>query len=795
MKKLFLAIAFLLIASIAQAACVSTGGATWLTTPDRASVYTCVSGANLGDTINVSSGTETWDSKITITKGLNIIGAGIGVTTITKGTTQNGIFEFLPSSYTSANTPLEISGFSFNFGTWVDTENDAAIIWLGPRGKSAPYVAQTNVRIHHNRFYSSGTTGVRAHAMIYRGAIYGVFDHNTTDNFTYIFRNIDTVFNNTFHANSATDGFDWNLGDQYKMYFEDNTFNFGATGYTTNCVSNSQNSGRYAFRYNRMNIAISPQPLFDVHGYSYSQMYSPFGAEIYGNYINAGSFGGKLFQSRGGSSVSFGNNVVTSSNLDFDVGTSSTYCPPDYVEEQMVHDTYYWQNRKNTTGSLAGASSGTPPLVDCGRSGNRPLEGTDYFDDVTNSGVRSGTFANLPATCSVGQGYWATNQSTTSLANMTGVSPSSPLAGTLYKCTSTNTWTSFFTPYTYPHPLTGGAVVDDIAPNVNWISPVSGSTISCTDASGTMVLTEQVNTNEASIVKVATAAEYAAGDDTYDELNTTFTTTGGFTHTRSVSRACGAAYTVYVAGADTAGNKSAVTGYTYTIGAASPDPIEFIAGTKFGENSSASVQGVTTDAYLTAYTPDSALDPTSYGYVRTETAAAVRAIALKFDLSSIPTNATVTAAVLYLYQVAGAGDATLDVSAHKVTGTAWTNASTWNSYDWSSFIAAAEVEESITLANAWNSWAIPIMVADWVATPANNKGLILTTDQGAAHATTETNRAYGLTARTDATQRPMLIVAYTVPDPADPGVSQTQFNFSGGTLTVTPSGGTLTFSW
>ena len=36
---------------------------------------------------------------------------------------------------------------------------------------------------------------------------------------------------------------------------------------------------------------------------------------------------------------------------------------------------------------------------------------------------------------------------------MVGVNPSNPISGTLYKCTSPNTWTAFYTPFPYPHPL------------------------------------------------------------------------------------------------------------------------------------------------------------------------------------------------------------------------------------------------------------------------------------------------------------------------------------------------------
>jgi hypothetical protein len=92
------------------------------------------------------------------------------------------------------------------------------------------------------------------------------------------------------------------------------------------------------------------------------------------------------------------------------------------------------------------------------------VENSSYWKDNPNcvapntcsnltSGVGCGTLANLPASCTTGVGYWATDQSCSDLTGTVGVNPTTPISGTLYKCTSTNTWAAFYTPYTYPHPL------------------------------------------------------------------------------------------------------------------------------------------------------------------------------------------------------------------------------------------------------------------------------------------------------------------------------------------------------
>jgi hypothetical protein len=233
--------------------------------------------------------------------------------------------------------------------------------------------------------------------------------------------------------------------------------------------------------------------------------------------------------------------------------------------------------------------------------------------------------------------------------------------------------------------------------------------------------------------------------------------------------------------------------YTYEVPVEEGTGAEttFISGTRFGENATSQVKNVTTDKYITSFDPTLAFSSHFEGFVRTypaETCAAV--LQLKFDLSSIPTNATVSQAVLYLYLHQGGGDEAINLTAHKTITTGWDTDSTWTNYDWSSYIDTAETTRNFNTEAGWRSWTVTAMVEDWVATPASNLGLIIASDQGATHAAADTYRGFLFSEYTDTSLRPFLVVSYTTPSPGNKTMT-----FTGGTLTLTPGGGTLTFSW
>jgi hypothetical protein len=64
-------------------------------------------------------------------------------------------------------------------------------------------------------------------------------------------------------------------------------------------------------------------------------------------------------------------------------------------------------------------------------------------DYVNHTNVTIGT--SLPEICTKGQGYWKTDEGEWWAAN-------AGADGRFYLCSATNTWTLYYTPYTYPHP-------------------------------------------------------------------------------------------------------------------------------------------------------------------------------------------------------------------------------------------------------------------------------------------------------------------------------------------------------
>jgi hypothetical protein len=458
-------------------------------------------------TVSIPAGSCTWTAAVTLkvpsgNGNLSVIGAG------SLSATGGGDATVITDSYGSSS-PL----FSVATGTQTSFFRLAGITIQGGNAGGTSLTkysgilqisgSSQNVRIDHCHFNTTTYTGapILAASIRFVSQIYGVVDHNLFDGAG---EKVQAYFPNWGGGSNAWGDGSWNdtttFGGPRFIFVEDNVVNSDGEA-----VNDCKQGGRMVIRHNTLNAS---SILTHGVGQGTTRERGCRALEVYSNtfnepsstlifnvlflasgpaliYNNSAPTGYQVFawlpnirddsshtEPAPPSSFGYCGTAITGTASAWDQNTdSSGYACLDQPgrgagdllannfptatnvtlsanvwPRQALDPIYEWLDTWTAPANYSTASfqTLTPTQVSANRDWfqyNASFDGT--------SGTGAGLLAARPATCtansvsypagnSPGVGYWATDQNT------------------LYVCTATNTWTAYYTPFAYPHPLTGG---------------------------------------------------------------------------------------------------------------------------------------------------------------------------------------------------------------------------------------------------------------------------------------------------------------------------------------------------
>jgi hypothetical protein len=465
---------------------------------------------SLTTTVNIPAGTCHWTTHVVLTVpsgsatlsilgagNLNVTGGGDATVIIDDYTTDSALLMLTPVS----SSLFRVAGITIKGGSGVI--KDHGVVTVAEAG------ATNNFRWDHDHFdVSTYTSAPNMSAMEVDGCVNGVVDHNIFDAVYNSVSNAIRVYNGgPCYGDPGTFGDQvWahstGLGTNSFLFAEDNIFNFG---FANDCLS----GGRQVFRYNTLNtVTVQEHPT----GAGSANRYRGCRAfEIYNNTMpsNDGGVNTPIYIDSG-TGVIWGNSAAPSGYKNFIVGHETRSDSSAYPQTAAPNGWGYcgtnfngtgtnWdENAPSTTGyacldqlgrgvgdllandfpNVTNATLGCTSSTQCWpRQALEPIYewmdswsgsgGGSFWNQANGSsviqnnqdyylwcnassasgcksfngtaGVGSGLLSGRPSTCTLNVAYWATDTST------------------LYQCSAANTWTVYYTPYTYPHPLTLGS--------------------------------------------------------------------------------------------------------------------------------------------------------------------------------------------------------------------------------------------------------------------------------------------------------------------------------------------------
>lgn len=407
-------------------------------------VSAAYSAASVGDTVVVPSGNCTWSSKLTITKGITLQGAGSSLTMITSSMSSgSSLIVITPASDT---TLTRVTGIGFQLGT-LNSGRRAITIDGRPNTAFIP----RNIRVDHNAINGGGGN---PGGIVTFNQVYGVIDHNTFTN----------VYSGVFGWGAFDQSQIW--VDAYKaggikagtadaMFVEDNLFKYttAINGANVDASVYIQQGASYVVRHNTFDAStISVNVIELMYNHHGNQNYckgagcDPFrGQPIFESYNNTGICAAnncEFMSMRGGSNIIHDETFKASGTpwavvkFDEEECWQTAFFSPlrtEWPAQDQVMNSFVWNvnyNGSNITDVTIAADNG-------GCAKKFIVKDRDYFMHAPQASGGKESFTGTR------YGGSTTAPTTSDTGSMT------------FSSSGSNAYYPY-SPYIYPHPLVGG---------------------------------------------------------------------------------------------------------------------------------------------------------------------------------------------------------------------------------------------------------------------------------------------------------------------------------------------------